>query len=841
MAIRTYKVTLDTKNSIAPEPVFLRQGDKTGAVVIDATLMDNGSPVSLSGLTPMFKANTADGKAVIADSTGFNIVNSSGGEFTYKVPSQLGSVDGKIKIAYFSFSDSSGAQSTFNVVFVVEKAADMTNESAKDWVSNLNEIIDKYNQWANDAHNSWEQFVNDNKAIIESIDPGGKVLSELIDFRHSDMLSKTFDTAKLRGDFFDNDLRDRGVNVKWYGVAADGVTDDTDKIQAMFNGLSKPANIIFPQNSEIVISKPIVITNSNLKINFNGSTLKYTGTQALDHNNGSERYYGALIFVGTVETDYKKISGVVQNKGFVVPKNTLGYTNYYGQTTPPDQVSELTLASGVNNDFAIGDYVEVTIKNYDGTYSQTYADNPAEINGIECEVVAVDGQRVYVDFSSDYVFDNLKSATIRKITPVKNIEIKNLKFEDDNETAIPDNPTSDDRDSWVSGLKFIRCANIRINNFSASKHRFPALSMWQVHGYAITDSEASDARYLGPGCGYFMQLMATTHGIVNNAHGRNIRHLVDLSASGHVVVKDCQMPNNWLNAFDCHGAGEFDVSYQNCVGNFLFGNNIAEFPNMTDKVSIINCKGSITASWIHQLTIIDSDIHIFDYETRQRIVKFRVIGSKLTIQDNVTKVFASSRGSYNDSFFEISSSSIKYNTNSSYGSTISLMVEGYETVSLTGLSGIINNSNIFQTIEFLKCNIISLDNIPNIKNVEFYITNVSTAGEVEYVSKTTADNGMFSVRNVKFINSISSNSAASFVNVDNLSSASNYTLNYNQCMFISTTETRWLRINTTFAAVVNATNNILTGAISSYLSAGTLPVLRSVDNINRSSMETNLK
>ena len=34
MAIRTYKVTLDTKNTIAPEPVFLRQGDKTNSVTL---------------------------------------------------------------------------------------------------------------------------------------------------------------------------------------------------------------------------------------------------------------------------------------------------------------------------------------------------------------------------------------------------------------------------------------------------------------------------------------------------------------------------------------------------------------------------------------------------------------------------------------------------------------------------------------------------------------------------------------------------------------------------------------------------------------------------------------
>jgi len=266
MAIRTYKVTLDSKNSIAPEPVFLRQGDKTGAVVIDATLMDNGAPVSLDGLTPMFKANTADGQAVIADSTGFNIINDSGGEFTYQVPSQLGSVYGKIHIAYFSFSDSTGAQSTFNVVFVVEKAADMTQESAKDWISTLEEIIEQYNQWSNDAHNSWEQFVNDNKEIIKSIDPGGKVLSELIDFRHSDMLSKTFDTAKLRGDFFDQEFADRGVNVKWFGAKGDGKSDDTEAIQAAIDYLFNNhlfGSVVFPAGVYNV-SRPILLKSTQL-------------------------------------------------------------------------------------------------------------------------------------------------------------------------------------------------------------------------------------------------------------------------------------------------------------------------------------------------------------------------------------------------------------------------------------------------------------------------------------------------------------------------------------------------------------------------------------------------
>lgn len=258
MAIRTYKVTLDSKNTIAPEPVYLRQGDKTGAVVIDATLMDNGSPVSLSGLTPSFMANTADGQAVVSDTTGFSIVDASGGEFTYQVPSQLGSVDGKIQIAYFSFSDASGAQSTFNVVFVVEKAADMTQESAKDWVSNLNEIISQYNQWVNNAHSSWQDFVNANKEIIESIDPGGTLLTEVINAR----TPSGANAYPALGDRLDAGVDERSKNAKAFGVKGDGSTDDLAAINNMIANAADGDTFFFPSgnyalSNSIVISKKI--------------------------------------------------------------------------------------------------------------------------------------------------------------------------------------------------------------------------------------------------------------------------------------------------------------------------------------------------------------------------------------------------------------------------------------------------------------------------------------------------------------------------------------------------------------------------------------------------------
>lgn len=138
MAIRTYKINLDSKNTIAPEPIFLRQGDKTGAVIIDASVTDNGSAFKLDGLTPVFKANTADNEAVIIDSTGFSIVDASNGEFTYKVPGALSTAPGKIRTAYFGFTDPSGVESTFNLTFVVQAAPDVGTVKSENYITVIN-------------------------------------------------------------------------------------------------------------------------------------------------------------------------------------------------------------------------------------------------------------------------------------------------------------------------------------------------------------------------------------------------------------------------------------------------------------------------------------------------------------------------------------------------------------------------------------------------------------------------------------------------------------------------------------------------------------------------------
>lgn len=96
----------------------------------------------------------------------------------------------------------------------------------------------------------------------------GTIKDEEIDFRHSDMLKKTFDTMRLRGDFFDNSLVQTGVNVKWFNPPMDGVEDDSPAIQgaidyAVKNGLKK---VIIPDGNYLMLENIYLASNLNLEL-----------------------------------------------------------------------------------------------------------------------------------------------------------------------------------------------------------------------------------------------------------------------------------------------------------------------------------------------------------------------------------------------------------------------------------------------------------------------------------------------------------------------------------------------------------------------------------------------
>lgn len=113
-----------------------------------------------------------------------------------------------------------------------------------------------------------------NERVNDQIN-AGTIKDEEIDFRRSDMLKKTFDTMRLRGDFFDNSLVQTGVNVKWFNPPMDGVEDDSPAIQgaidyAVKNGLKK---VIIPDGNYLMLSNIYLASDLSLELG-HGATIK---------------------------------------------------------------------------------------------------------------------------------------------------------------------------------------------------------------------------------------------------------------------------------------------------------------------------------------------------------------------------------------------------------------------------------------------------------------------------------------------------------------------------------------------------------------------------------------
>ncbi|MDC7953608.1 BppU family phage baseplate upper protein, partial [Liquorilactobacillus mali] len=171
MAIRSYDLELDTSAMIETELMYCRKGDTTGSVILNVSLNNNGVPVDLTGYTLKFRAQTPTG-LIIEDSSNFNEVDLINGKFKYAVTSALWQETGIISTSYFIISDKNGNKSTLNLRFQCLNSADFEDADTTDYIDQVEKTKAIYNSW-----------LNQSKEIIGSIDPGGKVLTELIGAR----------------------------------------------------------------------------------------------------------------------------------------------------------------------------------------------------------------------------------------------------------------------------------------------------------------------------------------------------------------------------------------------------------------------------------------------------------------------------------------------------------------------------------------------------------------------------------------------------------------------------------------------------------------------------------
>lgn len=323
MAIR-YPITLSTtepNNNIGL--LKIRQADEETQMLV-VQVLEDPAPKSYEGLQVFFCARIGQtaGLGIIEQKLNQDeMLDPKNGKLEYTFRAEDWQILGR-QTGYFSFrkmkDDYTYVQqfSTRDFTYEVTKSiySDGVKEVKKDgstYVWTIEDLKRLYEEYIASGKSDWEEFVEQNKEIIESVDPGGQVLSELIRSRkpegaeiaYKDLPTRLDEQIGKNTDFrsFENDksfmsrvfneMEERSINVKWYGAKGDGIADDTDAIQAAIEkAISMKVPVYIPVGTYYV-SKYLLVTGSvDIRGAGMGATSIVTGT---DRGHGVIRSSGS--------------------------------------------------------------------------------------------------------------------------------------------------------------------------------------------------------------------------------------------------------------------------------------------------------------------------------------------------------------------------------------------------------------------------------------------------------------------------------------------------------------------------------------------------------------------
>lgn len=310
MAIK-YPIILETKEPNNDIGILkIRQADEeTQTLVVD--ILAHGLPQSYEGLQAFFcaKLGQTDGLGIVEQKlTMDEMTDPKNGKLEYTMRAQDWQILGS-QTAYFSFrkmsDDHTWVQQFTTRNFTYEVTKNIFSDGSKQIVSDgstyiwtIEDLIRIFNEYIASGKTDWEEFVDQNREILEAVDPGGVILTELIDSRKNfptlserleDNDAQRNELKEAQGELtafrpFDNTIieklaneaHERLINVKWFGAKGDSVTNDSpaikaayDYVKSMINTFSRNPGLYFPPGSYRIIT-PLTIDEPRISIKGSG-------------------------------------------------------------------------------------------------------------------------------------------------------------------------------------------------------------------------------------------------------------------------------------------------------------------------------------------------------------------------------------------------------------------------------------------------------------------------------------------------------------------------------------------------------------------------------------------
>ncbi|WP_395149736.1 phage baseplate upper protein [Enterococcus thailandicus] len=188
MANITHKITLSTtRDNYDVGVIKVRQADEE-TQIFDVQITENGVIKPFVGLTPFFclMAREITGNGVSEEPV--QVFNATSGTMKYTLSANSYQMIGRNE-AYFSFrrenSDGEWIEqfSTRSFYYTVEKSIyTQLFRDSNNWFT-FKELFRLFSDFLETGKGEWQDFVDGNKEILESMDPGGVLLSEVINAR----------------------------------------------------------------------------------------------------------------------------------------------------------------------------------------------------------------------------------------------------------------------------------------------------------------------------------------------------------------------------------------------------------------------------------------------------------------------------------------------------------------------------------------------------------------------------------------------------------------------------------------------------------------------------------